>query len=106
LIAGCGGGQGRLDGGRQHLQHAIEVVGDDPFARVDDGTLSGKLAKDVYAQLAGTRDTADAIIARNGWRVVTDAGAIEAEPVPHHGRDHSVSLTLPPLAAVVLKPRR
>ena len=49
------------------------------FARVDDGTLSGKLAKDVYAQLAGTRDTADAIIARNGWRVVTDAGAIEAE---------------------------
>jgi 1,4-alpha-glucan branching enzyme len=35
-----------------------------------------------------------------------NAGAIEAEPVPHHGRDHSVSLTLPPLAAVVLKPRR
>ncbi|NBX29221.1 1,4-alpha-glucan branching protein GlgB [bacterium] len=35
-----------------------------------------------------------------------NAGALEAEPVPHHGRDHSVSLTLPPLAAVVLKPRR
>ncbi|MGB8852559.1 MAG: 1,4-alpha-glucan branching protein GlgB [Pirellulales bacterium] len=35
-----------------------------------------------------------------------NAGALEAEPVPHHGRDYSVSLTLPPLAAVVLKPRR
>jgi 1,4-alpha-glucan branching enzyme len=35
-----------------------------------------------------------------------NAGGLEAEPVPHHGRDHSVSLTLPPLAAVVLKPRR
>ncbi|MFM8953759.1 MAG: 1,4-alpha-glucan branching protein GlgB [Planctomycetaceae bacterium] len=35
-----------------------------------------------------------------------NAGGLEAEPVPHHGREHSVSLTLPPLAAVVLKPRR
>ena len=35
-----------------------------------------------------------------------NAGAIEAEPVPHHGREWSVPLTLPPLAAVVLKPRR
>jgi len=35
-----------------------------------------------------------------------NAGVLEAERVPHHGRDHSVSLTLPPLAAVVLKPRR
>jgi 1,4-alpha-glucan branching enzyme len=35
-----------------------------------------------------------------------NAGGLQAEPVPHHGRDHSVSLTLPPLAAVVLKPRR
>ncbi len=35
-----------------------------------------------------------------------NAGAIEAAAVPHHGRDHSLSLSLPPLAAVVLKPRR
>ena len=48
------------------------------FARVDDGTLSGKLARDVYAQMAGTADGADAVIDRNGWRVVTDASAIEA----------------------------
>jgi len=34
-----------------------------------------------------------------------NAGAIRAEAIPHHGREHSVPLTLPPLAAVVLKPR-
>ena len=48
------------------------------FARMDDGTLSGKLARDVYAQMAGTGDDADAVIDRNGWRVVSDAGAVEA----------------------------
>jgi 1,4-alpha-glucan branching enzyme len=35
-----------------------------------------------------------------------NAGLLQSEPVPHHGRSHSVTLTLPPLAAVVLKPRR
>jgi 1,4-alpha-glucan branching enzyme len=35
-----------------------------------------------------------------------NSGAIAAEPIPHHDRGHSVTLTLPPLAAVVLKPRR
>jgi 1,4-alpha-glucan branching enzyme len=35
-----------------------------------------------------------------------NAGAIRAEPVPHHGREHSLELVLPPLAVVVLKPRR
>ena len=35
-----------------------------------------------------------------------NAGALEAQPHPHHGRDFSVTLTLPPLATVVLKPRR
>jgi 1,4-alpha-glucan branching enzyme len=33
-------------------------------------------------------------------------GGVEAEPVPCHGRPHSVVLTLPPLAAVVLRPAR
>jgi 1,4-alpha-glucan branching enzyme len=35
-----------------------------------------------------------------------NGGAILAERVPHHGREHSLALTLPPLAAIVLKPRR
>jgi 1,4-alpha-glucan branching enzyme len=33
-------------------------------------------------------------------------GAVAAEPVPCHGHDQSLSLTLPPLGAVFLKPRR
>jgi 1,4-alpha-glucan branching enzyme len=31
-------------------------------------------------------------------------GGIEAAPVPAHGRYHSLRLTLPPLATIVLKP--
>ena len=34
-----------------------------------------------------------------------NAGSIEASRQPHHGRSHSLSLTLPPLAAIVLKLR-
>jgi 1,4-alpha-glucan branching enzyme len=33
-------------------------------------------------------------------------GAVEATPVPHHGRPHSLNVTLPPLAAVFLKRER
>jgi 1,4-alpha-glucan branching enzyme len=33
-------------------------------------------------------------------------GAIESEPVPSHGRPHSLLLRLPPLAAIVLRPER
>jgi 1,4-alpha-glucan branching enzyme len=39
-----------------------------------------------------------------GGSDVGNGGAIEAEPVAAHGRDHSLSLTLPPLSAIVLKP--
>ncbi len=35
-----------------------------------------------------------------------NAGAVEAEPVPAHGRPHSLSLTLPPLGCVILKRER
>ncbi len=33
-----------------------------------------------------------------------NAGGLDAEPVPAHGRDHSLSVTLPPLATVYLRP--
>ena len=33
-----------------------------------------------------------------------NAGGVTSEPIPHHGRDHSIELTLPPLAALILKP--
>jgi aspartyl-tRNA(Asn)/glutamyl-tRNA(Gln) amidotransferase subunit B len=48
------------------------------FARIDDGTISGKIAKDVYQAMAGTARSADAIIEEKGLRVVTDPAAIEA----------------------------
>ena len=35
---------------------------------------------------------------------VGNLSPLHASAIPHHGREHSVTLTLPPLAAVVLKP--
>ena len=34
-----------------------------------------------------------------------NGGGLHSSPVPHHGREHSLTLTLPPLAVVVLKQR-
>jgi 1,4-alpha-glucan branching enzyme len=34
-----------------------------------------------------------------------NGGGLQSSPHPHHGREHSLTLTLPPLAVVVLKPR-
>ena len=48
------------------------------FARLDDGTLSSTIAKDVYAKMVATGRSADAIIEAEGLRVVRDEGAIEA----------------------------
>jgi aspartyl-tRNA(Asn)/glutamyl-tRNA(Gln) amidotransferase subunit B len=49
--------------------------------RIQDGTISGKIAKDVFdAMWAGEAagdNAADAIIARKGLRQISDAGAIE-----------------------------
>ncbi|HZH48236.1 MAG TPA: alpha amylase C-terminal domain-containing protein, partial [Nitrospira sp.] len=36
----------------------------------------------------------------SGWG---NLGGVEAVPVPLHGRDHSLTLTLPPLAALFFK---
>jgi 1,4-alpha-glucan branching enzyme len=33
-------------------------------------------------------------------------GGTEAAPLPCHGRDHLLNITLPPLAVVAFKPRR
>jgi aspartyl-tRNA(Asn)/glutamyl-tRNA(Gln) amidotransferase subunit B len=49
------------------------------FAKMDDGTISGKIAKDVYQEMLKTGASADAIIEAKGLRVVTDAASIEAE---------------------------
>ena len=51
------------------------------LARIGDGTISGKIAKDVFAQMwtDGARDAgaADIIIAARGLKQISDSGAIE-----------------------------
>ena len=45
--------------------------------RISDGTLSGKLAKEVFDAMWAGEGDADAIIAARGLRQISDAGAIE-----------------------------
>jgi aspartyl-tRNA(Asn)/glutamyl-tRNA(Gln) amidotransferase subunit B len=46
--------------------------------RIADKTISGKIAKDVFAKMFAGEGTADDIIERDGLKQVTDMGAIEA----------------------------
>ena len=45
--------------------------------RIADGTISGKLAKEVFEAMWTERKAADAIIDAKGLRQITDTGAIE-----------------------------
>jgi aspartyl-tRNA(Asn)/glutamyl-tRNA(Gln) amidotransferase subunit B len=42
------------------------------------GTISGRIAKDVFAEMVETGETPDAIVEKKGLRQVSDSGAIEA----------------------------
>jgi 1,4-alpha-glucan branching enzyme len=42
---------------------------------------------------------------RFGGSNVGNGGGVVSEPVPSHGRDHSISVTLPPLGVAVFKRR-
>ncbi len=46
--------------------------------RIDDGTISGKIAKTVFDEMWKSGKEADAIIEEKGLKQVTDTGAIEA----------------------------
>ena len=46
--------------------------------RITDNTISGKIAKDVFAVMMETSQNADTIIEEKGLKQVTDTGAIEA----------------------------
>ncbi len=46
--------------------------------RIDDGTISGKIAKKVFQKMADSGQSADTIIDAEGLRQITDTGAIEA----------------------------
>jgi aspartyl-tRNA(Asn)/glutamyl-tRNA(Gln) amidotransferase subunit B len=47
------------------------------LARIADGTISGKIAKDVFDAMWGGEGNADAIIATKGLRQISDEGALE-----------------------------
>jgi aspartyl-tRNA(Asn)/glutamyl-tRNA(Gln) amidotransferase subunit B len=47
-------------------------------ARIVDNTISGKIAKDVFAAMTETGKDSDTIIDEKGLKQVTDTGAIEA----------------------------
>lgn len=48
------------------------------IALIGDNTISGKIAKDVFAEMYETGKDADAIVEEKGLKQVTDTGAIEA----------------------------
>jgi len=48
------------------------------LARIDDGTISGKIGKQVFDEMWGTEASADDIIERQGLKQITDTSAIEA----------------------------
>ncbi len=48
------------------------------LARIQDGTISGKIAKDVFDAMWAGEGEADAIIERRGLRQISDLGALEA----------------------------
>ena len=48
------------------------------IALISDNTISGKIAKDVFAEMFKTSQDADTIVEEKGLKQVTDTGAIEA----------------------------
>ncbi len=74
---------GELSGflNRDGLEIGASPVGADALAgllkRIVDGTVSGKLAKDVFEAMWSERSDADSVIDAKGLRQITDAGAIE-----------------------------
>ncbi|BCG64898.1 MAG: aspartyl-tRNA(Asn)/glutamyl-tRNA(Gln) amidotransferase subunit B [Methyloprofundus sp.] len=48
------------------------------LARIADNTISGKIAKQVFAAMLESNDSADTIIDAQGLKQITDSGAIEA----------------------------
>ncbi len=45
---------------------------------IADGTISGRIAKDIFAEMVETGEAPDAIVEAKGLRQLSDAGAIEA----------------------------
>ncbi len=46
-------------------------------ALIGKGEISGKMAKEIFAKMAATGDAPAAIVAREGLKQISDAGAVE-----------------------------
>jgi aspartyl-tRNA(Asn)/glutamyl-tRNA(Gln) amidotransferase subunit B len=62
-----------VDDVRIRPEQVRELVG-----LVDGGSISSKIAQDVFAEMFTTGDSPKAIVERNGWSQVSDVGAMEA----------------------------
>jgi 1,4-alpha-glucan branching enzyme len=82
--------------GRTASEFAIVVCNFTPIVR--HGYRIGVPEGGAYEELLNTDDT------RYGGSGVGNGDGIDAEEVSAHGRPYSLSLTLPPLAAIILKP--
>jgi len=70
----------------RELRDADRTIADSPVTPehlaglirlIDDNTISGRIAKDVFAEMFGTGRSPDDIVAEKGLRQVSDTGAIE-----------------------------
>ena len=62
-----------VDDVRIRPEQVRELVG-----LVEGGSISSKIAQDVFAEMFNTGDSPKAIVERNGWSQVSDVGALEA----------------------------
>jgi len=62
-----------VDDVRIRPEQVRELVG-----LVEGGSISSKIAQDVFAEMFTTGDSPKAIVERNGWSQVSDVGALEA----------------------------
>jgi len=54
-----------------HLQVSSEMLAE-LLTLIDEGAISGKIAKDVFAKMAESGEPADQIIAERGWGQISD----------------------------------
>ena len=70
------GALNRSDTGIAHSPVTAEALGD-MLLRIEDGTISGKIAKQVFEAMWQGEGTADEVIERQGLKQISDSSAIE-----------------------------
>jgi 1,4-alpha-glucan branching enzyme len=84
--------------GREPGDHVVVIINFTPVVR--ENYRVGMPSPDGYTEIFNSDD------ARYGGSGVINGGRMVPEPLPWHGRAQSLSLTLPPLAAIYLAPAK